>query len=133
MLESADDMTAADTAPNPIIATAGGVISTGSANIMGATMRMPFRGWFISDNGEDMELNGAQPNYEVRNLPGELSASIDHQLEKAVTVLLEQAAKAKKGPGARYRSTSEHPSPSKPEPVIPVSPVKSTEVDKPSN
>jgi len=115
------------------VATAGGVISTGSANVMGATMRMPFRGWFTSDTGEDMELNGAQPNFKIWNQPGELSAGVDHQLEKAVTVLLEESSKAKQGPRARYRSAKDRPSSAKPEPSTPVSPVKSIETDKPSN
>lgn len=107
------------------VATAGGVISTGSANIMGATMRIPFRGWFTSTTGEDMELNGAQPNFVVWNQPGELSAGVDQQLKKAVTVLLEEVAKAKQGPRAKYRSTGEQPAaPSQPKSTDPAAPVK---------
>ncbi len=48
------------------VPTAGGVISTGAASIMDiGTLRMPFRGWFKSDDGEDMELNGAQPDIVI--------------------------------------------------------------------
>lgn len=70
------------------VETAGGVISTGSRKIMTAgTLRMPFRGWFNIKTGEDMELNGAKPHVTVWNAPGEISAGIDKQIEKAVKVL----------------------------------------------
>ncbi|BDS05212.1 tricorn protease [Oceaniferula spumae] len=120
------------------VATAGGVISTGSANIMGATMRLPFRGWFSSATGQDMELNGAEPHFVIWNKPGELSAGIDHQLEKAVTVLLAEADQAKSGPRAHYRSHSDEKKPSQPEtpgtPTVnqPV-PGKSTDTEKTTN
>ncbi len=87
------------------VATAGGVISTGSTKIMDAgTMRLPFRGWFSSIDGKDMELNGAKPNVSLWNQPGELSLGKDVQLEKAVQVLLEDSSKASGFPKAHYRS-----------------------------
>ena len=75
------------------VPTAGGVISTGSASILKqGSLRMPFRGWFLSTDGKDMELNGASPEPEniIWPKPGELETGIDKQLEKAVQVLTEE-------------------------------------------
>jgi len=93
------------------VRTAGGVISTGQVDIMGARMRMPFRGWFDNHTGEDMELNGTRPHYLIKNKPGELSAGIDNQLEKAVSVLMQECSEAKKTPPAKYRSEDRRPKP----------------------
>jgi len=112
------------------VATAGGVISTGQTNIMGASMRMPFRGWFDTVTGKDMELNGAQPHYVIWNQPGELSAGIDIQLEKAVSVLMEETAKTKPATRAIYRSSSNKPTaPAE----IPAEPVQANGTDKTEN
>ena len=44
------------------VPTSGSVISTGGTSIMDAGfLRMPFRGWFLLNDGADMELNGAVP------------------------------------------------------------------------
>jgi len=87
------------------VASAGGVISTGRTTILStATMRLPFRGWFTSMDGKDMELNGAQPHVTLWNKPGELSQGKDVQLEKAVQILLEDSSKASGFPKAHYRS-----------------------------
>lgn len=83
------------------VTTAGGVVSTGSKAIMDlGTLRIPFRGWFRIGDGEDMELNGAVPDFEVWPHPGELPAGKDRQIEKAVEVLLEdvEAFQAKPKP-----------------------------------
>jgi len=83
--------------------TAGGVISTGSTSIMDVgTLRLPFRGWFNLQDGEDMELKGAEPHVLVRNLPGEVVAGRDRQVERAVEVLIRdvQAAARKEQPEA---------------------------------
>lgn len=70
------------------IPTAGGVISTGSANILGlGRMRLPGRGWFLPHNGEDMELFGAVPHFIVDVKPGDLTSGKDPQLDKAIEVL----------------------------------------------
>ena len=70
------------------IPTAGGVISTGSANILGlGRMRLPGRGWFLPHNGEDMELYGAIPHIIVDVAPDDLPKGKDPQLEKAIEVL----------------------------------------------
>ncbi len=92
------------------VATAGGVISTGSVRLLNAaTMRLPFRGWFSAIDGKDMELNGAAPHFTIWNLPGELSQGKDTQLEKAVQVLLEESKNAKDYPKPRYRTQLNHP------------------------
>ena len=72
------------------VPTAGGVISTGAASIMDlGTLRLPGRGWFLTETGEDMELNGAKP--EPENIlwpdPADFARGIDTQLNRAVDVL----------------------------------------------
>ncbi len=72
------------------VPTAGGVISTGAVSIMDVgTMRLPFRGWFVSGTGEDMELNGCVPHIVVWPEPGQMPQGKDVQLEKALQVLYE--------------------------------------------
>ncbi len=69
--------------------TAGGVISTGSANLVdGSSIRMPTRGWYLAGDGSDMELNGCLPDLALWNEPD----GDDRQLAKAVEVLLEDVA-----------------------------------------
>ncbi|MCP5535472.1 MAG: PD40 domain-containing protein [Akkermansiaceae bacterium] len=87
------------------VATAGGVISTGSTKLLNiAHMRLPFRGWFSAIDGKDLELNGAKPDVSLWNKPGELSRGKDVQLEKAVQILLNESSKARGYPKARYRN-----------------------------
>jgi tricorn protease len=71
------------------VPTAGGVVSTGSASLYGGAgmVRMPFRGWFLLKDGEDMELNGCVPDHIVWPQPTEWPRGIDKQVEKAVEVL----------------------------------------------
>jgi len=70
------------------VTTAGGVISTGGTSIMDVGfLRLPFRGWYLPDNGQDLELNGAVPDYIVWPQPGDLPSGKDAQMEKAVEVL----------------------------------------------
>ena len=69
--------------------TAGGVISTGGIPIMDiGFLRMPFRGWYLVNDGEDMELHGAEPDHTLWPEPTEMPAGKDKQLGKAVEVLL---------------------------------------------
>ncbi|MBN2315042.1 MAG: PD40 domain-containing protein [Sedimentisphaerales bacterium] len=76
------------------VPTAGGVISTGGMGIMDiGYLRMPYRGWYVLETGEDMELNGAVPHYVVWNKPGEVPKGKDAQLDKAVKVLLKDVEK----------------------------------------
>ncbi len=73
------------------VATAGGVISAGQSSILTAgKLRMPFRGWFVIGSGEDMELNGAEPHHTLWPQPGEMTAGIDKQIQKAVEVLTQE-------------------------------------------
>lgn len=75
------------------VPTAGGVISTGSATVMDVgRIRVPFRGWYVKSTGEDMELNGAKPNFTVWPKPAEIPNGKDRQLTKAVRVLQEDIA-----------------------------------------
>ncbi|RCV87226.1 S41 family peptidase [Billgrantia montanilacus] len=70
--------------------TYGGVISTNSYSLIdGATVRRPFRGWFLPD-GTDMEHNGAMPDIPVEQTPEDEVADRDRQLERAVSDLLAQ-------------------------------------------
>jgi tricorn protease len=90
------------------VPTAGGVISTGAAQIMDVGMiRVPFRGWFVLDTGEDMELNGAVPDYIVWPEPGDMPRGKDAQLTKAVEVLLDDAKEWKARPKPVLRKATE--------------------------
>ncbi len=88
------------------IQTAGGVISTGSTTILGlGRMRLPFRGWFLSDSGEDMELHGAVPHHIVDLAPDDLPKGNDPQLKKAIQVLKKEVAeKLRDFPKPIYRT-----------------------------
>ncbi|MBL8991046.1 MAG: PD40 domain-containing protein, partial [Phycisphaerae bacterium] len=75
------------------VATFGAVISTGAATLIdGATVRTPFRGWYLPD-GTDMEVRGAQPDVPVVNTPADEAAGKDTQLETAVQELLGRVGK----------------------------------------
>ena len=68
--------------------TYGGVISTGAFTLIdGASVRLPFRGWYLPD-GRDMENNGAQPDLPIPQTPAAEAAGEDPQLEAAVRELL---------------------------------------------
>ncbi len=74
-------------------ATFGGVISTGAASLIdGATIRTPFRGWYLPD-GADYENNGAKPDISVAKTPQDEAAGRDAQLEAAVKELLSRTGK----------------------------------------
>ena len=76
------------------VPTAGGVLGTISVPIMDVgRLRVPYRGWFLLANGEDMELNGAMPDYVVWPRPGEMSQGKDEQLVKAIEVLQAEVEK----------------------------------------
>lgn len=71
--------------------TFGAVISTGSYGLIdGSAVRMPFRGWYNSRTGQNMENGPAVPDYPVQTVPGEKSQNEDAQLKKAIEVLLER-------------------------------------------
>ena len=70
--------------------TYGGVISTDAFTLIdGTTVRLPFRGWFLSD-GTDMENNGAMPDVLTVQTPEDEGASMDRQLKDAVDDLLKR-------------------------------------------
>lgn len=86
------------------VQTSGSVISTGSATIMDVgRLRVPFRGWYLLNDGEDMELNGALPDHEIWPHPGEWAAGIDKQLDRALEVVSAEveAWEARERPGLR--------------------------------
>ena len=90
------------------VTTAGGVISTGGVPIMDVGfLRLPFRGWFLSENGEDMELHGAKPDFTVWPEPGELPRGKDSQLAKGVDVLLADVEKWKRQPRPKLKKATE--------------------------
>lgn len=90
------------------VPTAGGVISTGSARVMDiGTVRLPFRGWYLKSDGEDMELNGAVPDVIVWPQPTEIPNGIDHQLEKAVDVLKAEITEWKAQERPKLRKATE--------------------------
>jgi C-terminal processing protease CtpA/Prc len=69
-------------------ATAGGVISAVKVTIPDAgVLQLPFRGWFQARTGENLDLNGAQPDFPVALGAADEHAGRDPQLAKAVEVL----------------------------------------------
>jgi tricorn protease len=99
------------------VPTAGGVISTGAQLIMDVgVIRVPYRGWFLIDSGEDMELNGAVPHHILWPAPGQMPRGEDVQLAKAIEVLQRDVRAWKQKPRPSLRKASERPkneSPSK--------------------
>jgi tricorn protease len=90
------------------VQTAGGVVSTGSATITDVgRIRVPFRGWFLVNDGEDMERNGCNPDVVIWPLPTEIPNGIDRQLEKAVELLAEDVAAEPADPELHYASERE--------------------------
>ena len=90
------------------VPTAGGVISTGSTEVMGlGILRLPFRGWFLPATGEDMELHGAQPDHLLWPAPGDLARGVDLQLQKAIVVLQTDVATWRQRPQPVLRKASE--------------------------
>ena len=90
------------------VPSAGGVISTGSAQIMDlGRLRRPFRGWFVQSTGADMELNGAVPDVIKWPQPGQWPAGEDVQLRTAAKVLGKEIKKWKSRPMAKPQKASE--------------------------
>ena len=81
------------------VTTAGGVISAAKDRILDAgTLRVPFRGWFLPETGEDMEMNGAQPDILVENGPADTVNGNEPQLRTAVETLLKDVEHAVEEP-----------------------------------
>lgn len=90
------------------VATAGGVISTGATGIMDVgTLRLPFRGWYVIEDGEDMELHGAVPHHIVWPAPGDAAQGKDAQIAKAVDVLLKDVKDWKARPQPKLKSATD--------------------------
>ena len=90
------------------VPTAGGVVSTGGTPIMDVGfLRMPFRGWFLIDSGEDMERHGAEPDVIVWPVPGDAAQGKDAQIEKAVDVLTADVKAWKERPQPKLKKASE--------------------------
>lgn len=90
------------------VPTAGGVISTGSARVMDVgTVRLPFRGWYVKDTGEDMELNGAVPHVTLWPQPTEIPNGTDRQLAKAVQVMNQEIKKWKSQERPKLRKATD--------------------------
>ena len=68
---------------------------------------MPFRGWFLRDNGEDMELNGAVPDVVLWPQPGDIPAGKDDQLSKGVELLKADVVSEKSKPKPKFRKATE--------------------------
>jgi C-terminal processing protease CtpA/Prc/Tol biopolymer transport system component len=69
--------------------TFGAVISTGGYRLVDGTfVRMPFRGWWVKESGENMERVPAVPDIEVFNPPAYKAKGVDPQLARAVKELL---------------------------------------------
>lgn len=90
------------------VPTAGGVVSTGAVSIFDmGTLRLPFRGWYVLDTGEDMELHGAEPHHILWPQPGELPQGTDVQLEKAIEVLQGEVDAWQARPPVQLRKATE--------------------------
>jgi tricorn protease len=90
------------------VPTAGGVISTGGTSIMDVGfLRMPFRGWYLVDSGEDMELHGAVPDVIVWPQPGDAAKGKDAQIEAGVKALLDDVQAWKNRPQPTLKKAAE--------------------------
>ena len=92
------------------VQTAGAVVSTGAATVMDAgILRLPTRGWFTINDGEDMEKNGALPHHVLWLDPGNLPQGRDRQLEKALEVLQTDVSAWQKRPQPKLKLSTERP------------------------
>jgi len=83
------------------VPTAGGVISVASVSIMDiGRLRVPYRGWFLMTDGQDMDLHGAVPDFVLWPQPDEMSRGKDEQLTKAIEVLQAEVARWSRKPQA---------------------------------
>jgi tricorn protease len=92
------------------VATAGAVVSTGAAPILDVgTLRLPTRGWFTINDGEDMEKNGAIPHHVLWPQPTTIPQGSDAQLTKALEVLQADVAAWKSRPQPKLKLSTERP------------------------
>jgi len=84
--------------------TNGGVISAVGIGIPEVgKLQIPFRGWFHSVTGKDLELNGAVPDVVVPLLPEDQAKGGDVQLEAAIKALVEEVGDGEPRVKARYK------------------------------
>lgn len=71
--------------------TFGAVISTGGTTLMdGSWIRLPFRGWYVKANDNNMDFVPAIPDIIIDNAPDSKAKGDDPQLKKAVDELLKE-------------------------------------------
>jgi tricorn protease len=70
-------------------------------------LRLPFRGWYLVNSGEDMELHGAVPDVLVWPQPGDSARGKDAQIEKAVETLLKDVQDWKNRPQPKLKKATE--------------------------
>ncbi len=76
--------------------TFGAVISTGGVGLMdGSYVRLPFRGWYVYESGNNMENTPATPDILVENEPDSRALGTDEQLRAAVEALLEDISEGR--------------------------------------
>jgi len=63
----------------------------------GSTTTQPEFSFWFSDVGFGVENHGTDPQIEIDNAPQDAAAGRDRQLEKALSVALEEIAKARPG------------------------------------
>jgi tricorn protease len=92
------------------VATAGAVVSTGAAPVLDVgTLRMPTRGWFTIDDGEDMEKHGAVPHHVLWPELVQMPQGRDAQLAKALQVLQADVAAWQARPQPKLKLSTERP------------------------
>jgi len=68
--------------------TAGGVISAVNVTIPDVgVLQVPFRSWFLTETGDNLDLNGAVPDNPVDLGPAEEDGGHDPQLQRAIEVV----------------------------------------------
>lgn len=75
------------------VPTYGAVIGTNNIELLeGSTFRVPGTGWYLL-TGENLENTPVEPDIYVENSPEEDDSSSDHQLTKAIDVLMEETGR----------------------------------------
>ena len=74
--------------PNVGKATAGGVISAVNTAIPDVgVLQIPFRGWYHEKSGQNYDLGGAVPDFDIDLTPADENSEQDPQLQKALEIL----------------------------------------------
>ena len=73
------------------------------------TLRLPTRGWFTINDGEDMEKNGAVPHHLLWLQPATLPQGNDAQLTKALEVLQADVTAWKARPQPKLKLSTDRP------------------------